>query len=54
MIRGCFREKWFSSRRMYISNIANIIPKWSDICNIADIPKLGDILLVDSKNGKRL
>jgi len=29
-----------SARGMYIRNIADITPDWSDICNTVDIPKL--------------
>jgi len=32
-----------SSRGMYIRNIADIIPNWSDICSTADIPELSAI-----------
>jgi len=28
---------------MYIRNTSDIMPNWSDICNIADIPKLSDM-----------
>ena len=29
-----------SSRGMYIRSIADITPKWKDMCSIADIPEL--------------
>jgi len=32
-----------SSRGMYIRNIVDITPDWSDICSTADIPELCDI-----------
>lgn len=32
-----------SSRGMSLRNIADIIPNLRDICNTADIPKLGEI-----------
>ena len=37
-----------SSKCMYIRSTANILLKWKDMRSIADIPKLGDILLGDS------
>ncbi len=43
MIEERFGEKKFSSRGMYIRNIADIIPNWSDICITADIPELSAI-----------
>lgn len=32
-----------SARGMYIRNIADITPDWSDICSTADIPELYEI-----------
>lgn len=43
MILERFGEEKFSSRGMYIRNIVDIIPNWSDICSTADIPKLSAI-----------
>ncbi len=37
-----------SSRGMYIRNIADIIPNWSDICSTADIPELCGIAFLTS------
>jgi len=33
-----------SSRGIYIRNTADITPKWKNMCSIADIPELGEIL----------
>ena len=35
-------EMGVSSRGLYMRNIADIIPKWTDIC-IANIPELSEI-----------
>lgn len=55
MIGGCFGEKGFAYRGMYIRSTLDILPEWKDVRNadtspnwddtryIEDIPELGDI-----------
>jgi len=43
-------ERGSSSRGMYIRNIADIIPNWSDICSTADIPEINKISPLTLRN----
>jgi hypothetical protein len=36
-------RKMISSRGMYIRSTSDILPKWKDMRNIADITKLGEM-----------
>jgi len=45
MIGERFGEEKFSSRGMYIRSTSDILPNWSDMRSIADIPKLDETFM---------